>query len=79
MCVSAALRGTGLFQMPLPQAMRYVESGELVTVLDDFGVETAGLSLYYPGHSQSLPKLRAFVDFARDRMRRAFEAADYLP
>jgi DNA-binding transcriptional LysR family regulator len=79
MCVSAVLRGTGLFQMPLPQAMRHVESGELVTVLDDFGVETAGLSLYYPGHSQSLPKLRAFVDFARDRMRRDFEAADYLP
>ncbi|CDG85330.1 LysR family transcriptional regulator [Janthinobacterium agaricidamnosum] len=79
MCVSAALRGTGLFQMPLPQAMRHVESGELVTVLDNFGMETAGLSLYYPGHSQCLPKLRAFVDFARDRMRRAFEAADYFP
>lgn len=78
MCLGAALRGTGLFQMPLPQAMRHVECGELVTVLDDFSVEIAGLSLYYPGYSQSLPKLRAFVDFARDRMRRAFEAADYL-
>jgi DNA-binding transcriptional LysR family regulator len=79
MCVSATLRGTGLFQMPLPEAMRHVENGNLVTVLDDFSIETAGLSLYYPGHSQSLPKLRAFVDFARDRMRRSFEAADYHP
>jgi hypothetical protein len=28
---------------------------------------------------QSLPKLRAFADFAQKRMRRDFRAGDYLP
>jgi hypothetical protein len=44
------------------------------------------LMLYYPSRSQSLPKLRAFADFAQKRMRchfRAghyhFRAGDYLP
>jgi hypothetical protein len=35
--------------------------------------------LYYPSRSQSLPKLRAFADFAQKRMRRDFRAGDYLP
>jgi hypothetical protein len=29
--------------------------------------------LYYPDRAQALPKLRAFVDFARERVRRGFE------
>jgi DNA-binding transcriptional LysR family regulator len=59
--------------------MHHLEQGELETVLDQNSVEVPGLSLYYPSGSKSLPKLRAFVDFAVNRMRRAFRASDYLP
>jgi DNA-binding transcriptional LysR family regulator len=58
--------------------MSYLESGDLQAVLESYCVEVPGLSLYYPSRSQSLPKLRAFVDFATQRMRRAFKPGDYL-
>jgi hypothetical protein len=47
-------------------------------VLDEYSVEVAGLSLYYPSRNQSLPKLRAFVEFARARMHLDFDSTDYL-
>jgi len=57
----------------------YLEQKDLETVLDQNSVEVPGLSLYYPSGSKPPPKLRAFVDFAVKRMRRAFQASDYLP
>jgi len=48
------------------------------TVLDSHSVEVPGLSLYFPSRSQSLPKLRAFIELATKRMRRDFQAGDYL-
>ncbi|GAB2563077.1 LysR family transcriptional regulator [Dyella jejuensis] len=78
-CVRSALRGVGLFQLPHSLVMSHLERGDLQTVLEPYCEEVPGLSLYYPSRSQSLPKLRAFVDFATQRMRRAFKADDYLP
>ena len=78
-CVRSALRGVGLFQLPHSLVMSYLERGDLQTVLEPYCEEVPGLSLYYPSRSQSLPKLRAFVDFATPRMRRAFKPGDYLP
>ncbi len=77
LCIRATLRGMGLFQLPLPLAMAYIGAGELETVLDAYSVEVAGLSLYYPSRNQSLPKLRAFVDFAKARMQRDAGSDDY--
>jgi hypothetical protein len=56
----------------------YLEQGQMETVLDSHSVEVPGLSLYYPSRSQSLPKLRAFIELATIRMRRDFQAGDYL-
>jgi DNA-binding transcriptional LysR family regulator len=78
-CIRSALRGVGLFWLPRSLVMHHLEQEELETVLDQNSVEVPGLSLYYPSGSKSLPKLRAFVDFAVNRMRRAFQASDYLP
>jgi DNA-binding transcriptional LysR family regulator len=78
-CIRSALRGVGLFWLPRSLVMHHIEQEELETVLDQNSVEVPGLSLYYPSGSKSLPKLRAFVDFAVNRMRRAFQASDYLP
>lgn len=77
-CIHAAMRGAGLFQLPHSLVMSHLESGDLQTVLDPYCEEVPGLSLYYPSRSQSLPKLRAFVEFATQRMRRAFLPGDYL-
>jgi DNA-binding transcriptional LysR family regulator len=78
-CIRSALRGVGLFQLPRSLVMSYLESGELATTLDVYSEEVPGLCLYYPSRSQSLPRLRAFVDFATKRMRRDFRSGDYLP
>jgi DNA-binding transcriptional LysR family regulator len=78
-CIHSALRGVGLFQLPHSLVMSHLESGDLQTVLEPYCEEVPGLSLYYPSRSQSLPKLRAFVDFAMQRMRKAFKPDDYLP
>jgi DNA-binding transcriptional LysR family regulator len=78
-CARSALRGVGLFWLPRSLVMHHLQQEELETVLDQNSVEVPGLSLYYPSRSKALPKLRAFVDFAVKRMRRAFQASDYLP
>lgn len=78
-CIHSALRGVGLFQLPHSLVMSHLERGDLQTVLEPYCEEVPGLSLYYPSRSQSLPKLRAFVDFAIQRMRREFKPGDYLP
>jgi DNA-binding transcriptional LysR family regulator len=78
-CIRSAARGVGLFQLPQSLVMSYIESGNLETVLEAYNEEVPGLFLYYPSRNQSLPKLRAFVDFATKRMRRGFRAGDYLP
>jgi hypothetical protein len=56
----------------------YLEQGQMETVLDSHSVEVPGLSLYYPSRSQSLPKLRAFIELATTKMRRDFQSTDYL-
>jgi DNA-binding transcriptional LysR family regulator len=75
----AALRGVGLFRLPRSLVMPYLDTGALETALDAFGEDVPGLSLYHPSHSQALPKLRAFIEFAVTRMRRPVSATDYLP
>jgi DNA-binding transcriptional LysR family regulator len=78
-CLRAVLRGVGFGRVPISMALTYLEKGEIETVLDAYAVEGPGLTLYYPNRSQALPKLRAFAQFARARMRRDFKAGDYLP
>ena len=78
-CLRAVLRGVGFARLPISLVMSYIEKGEMETALDEYATEVPGLMLYYPSRSQSLPKLRAFADFAQKRMRRDFRAGDYLP
>jgi len=61
----AAVRGVGLAQVPEPIALRDIADGGLVRVLQAFEPEAPGVFLYYPGHGQILPKLRAFIDHAK--------------
>ena len=60
--LGAALEGMGLAQVPEPIAVEEIRTGKLIEVLASFAPKTPGVFLYYPGHRQMTPKLRAFID-----------------
>ncbi|WP_186037695.1 LysR family transcriptional regulator [Burkholderia gladioli] len=74
--IQAALRGVGLLYTVRSVLLSYIEQGRLVSVLDSYAREVPGISLYYPSRNQSLPKLRAFVEFATKRMRQEISSTD---
>jgi len=63
--LDAAVEGVGLAQVPEPIAASALTSGKLVHVLGPFAPMAPGVFLYYPGHRQIMPKLRAFIDHVR--------------
>jgi len=63
--LGAAVRGTGLAQVPEPIAAAAIKSGKLVPLLESFAAMTPGMFLYYPRHPQMPPKLRAFIDHVK--------------
>jgi DNA-binding transcriptional LysR family regulator len=65
--LGAAIEGLGLAQVPEPIAAGAVKAGKLVRVLEPFAPMAPGVFLYYPGHRQMTPKLRAFIDHVKSR------------
>jgi DNA-binding transcriptional LysR family regulator len=65
--LGAAVQGLGLAQVPAPVVAGAVKAGSLVGVLQPFAPMAPGLFLYYPGHRQMLPKLRAFIGHVKGR------------
>lgn len=65
--LGAATEGVGLAQVPAPLATGAIAAGRLVRVLEQFSQITPGVFLYYPGHRQIMPKLRAFIDHVKSR------------
>jgi len=63
--LGAAIEGVGLAQVPAPLATGAIATGKLVRVLEPFAPMTPGVFLYYPGHRQIMPKLRAFIDHVK--------------
>ncbi|MGQ5523533.1 LysR family transcriptional regulator [Chitinimonas sp. PSY-7] len=66
--MAACVGGAGLTRLPTFSCGNLLASGELVAVLQDYAVppQTA-TAVYLPNRYQS-PKLRAFIDFMRERM-----------
>jgi DNA-binding transcriptional LysR family regulator len=63
----AALDGMGLiYEFPI-HIQAALDSGQLVTVLDEWRAPFDGFYLYYPGRVLMPPKLRVFVDFLKAR------------
>ncbi|HLG83505.1 MAG TPA: LysR family transcriptional regulator [Bradyrhizobium sp.] len=76
--LGAAIAGIGLAQVPEPIAVEPLKAGKLVQLLVPFAPTTSGMFLYYRGHRQIMPKLRAFVDHVKSHskaIRRAGTAA----
>lgn len=67
LALEAASIGAGLAYLAQPLAAAALADGRLETVLTRHMPSTDGLFLYYPSRAQRLPKLRAFIDYARGR------------
>ena len=65
--LGAAIEGIGLAQLPAPVVAGAIKAGKLVQVLEPYAPMAPGVFLYYPGHRQIMPKLRAFIDHVKQR------------
>jgi len=61
----AASDGLGLAYDIAPMCAAHVAEGRLEPVLAEYCPASPGFFLYYPDRAQVMPKLRAFIDFAR--------------
>lgn len=61
----AAADGRGIAYIPEHFAKPFLESGQLVTVLDDWCLPMPGLALYYPRSRHVPSPLRAFIDLLK--------------
>ncbi|MBB4276232.1 LysR family transcriptional regulator [Rhizobium mongolense] len=67
--VSWARAGLGLAYVADIAVEVELRAGQLVPVLEQFLPTTPGLFLYFPRRAQAQPKLRAFIDLARQVLR----------
>lgn len=69
---SAALAGCGLIQVPRFRLETHLQAGRLVQVLPEWQCPDLPVSALYPSHSQLSPRVRVFIDWARDVYREKF-------
>ncbi|MGH8780231.1 LysR family transcriptional regulator [Paraburkholderia sp.] len=67
--LQAALDGVGIAYLFDRYVERFIRSGQLVRVLEEWS-PTAGLYLYYFNRSSMPPKLRVLIDFLKDALAR---------
>jgi DNA-binding transcriptional LysR family regulator len=67
MLVQAALDGLGITYMVNGIVDPLIEQGRLVRMLADWSPPLAGFMLYFPERHRMQPKLRALIDFLKDR------------
>ncbi|MBW9118216.1 LysR family transcriptional regulator [Rhizobium cauense] len=65
LALQAALRGLGVSYVPEKLCRAHLETGALVSLLDDWSSLYEGLRLYYPGHRLVPPALRAFINVVK--------------
>lgn len=64
--VDLAVEGKGLVYMFEPLLADHLRTGRLVEILPRASTVEEGIYLYYPQRAARLPKLRAFIDLARE-------------
>jgi len=74
--VTSALQDSGLAQLYSYQAAPHVAAGTLEIVLDDYEIEPPPVSIVYPQGRLVPQKVRAFVDFARPRLRESLASVE---
>lgn len=63
--LAVARQGVALAHVAEPLIEHEIAAGMLESVLDQCAPTSPGVYLYYPGRTQVLPKLRAFIDYIR--------------
>ena len=76
--VDAALAGTGVTRLLCYQVAKYIASGDLEMILEDFEPPPLPVNLLHVGQGRMPFKVRCFLDFASPRLRQAL-AATALP
>ena len=66
--VDAALKGLGVVQLPDYYVQKYLESGELVSVLDSHREPEESIWAVYPHNRHLSPKIRLLVDYLAERL-----------
>ena len=64
----AALKGLGIVQLPDYYVQKYLKTGELVSVLDDFRAPDGGIWALYPQNRHLSPKIRLLVDYLAEHI-----------
>jgi DNA-binding transcriptional LysR family regulator len=67
--LSLALAGVGIAYVVEPLARRYLREDSLKWLLPQTAIEHDGLFLYYPRRASLAPKLRAFIDVAKETLK----------
>lgn len=70
MALRAALDGVGIAFLSDWRVASLVETGELVTMLEEWSAPFPGHHLCYPRQRQMAPALRAFIDHVREHAAR---------
>ena len=60
--VDAALKNIGIVQLPDYYVQTYIESGQLMTILDQFREPAEGIWAVYPQNRYMSPKIRLLID-----------------
>lgn len=60
--LDAALKGIGLVQLPDYYVQKYIDNGQLITILDHHRTSQEGIWAVYPHNRQLSPKIRLLVD-----------------
>ncbi|XPF95178.1 LysR substrate-binding domain-containing protein [Colwellia sp. RE-S-Sl-9] len=61
--VDAALKGLGIVQLPDYYVQQHIESGALITLLDNYRVPDEGIWAIYPQNRHLSPKIRLLIDY----------------
>jgi DNA-binding transcriptional LysR family regulator len=69
MLCNAAIAGLGVAHVPMPHALRHLQSGALVRVLPQWYTEAGVISLYFAAKKLMPAKTRVFVDFIVEKFR----------
>jgi DNA-binding transcriptional LysR family regulator len=68
--VRAALLGLGVTLVAVPDALKHLESGELVRLVPRWYADAGPISVYFAGRTLLPAKTRVFVDFVTEAFRR---------
>lgn len=63
-----AIGGTGIAQLPIWMVHEFIESGQLVTVLDEYQVKPLPFNAVYPQNRYVPLKVRSFVNFIKNKI-----------